>query len=34
MEVLAGIVATRLDRAHGSMIRLAKRFAESDPLTS
>jgi GAF domain-containing protein len=34
MEVLAGIVAARLDRAHGSMVRLAKRFAQSDPLTS
>ena len=34
MEVLAGIVAARLDRAHGSMVRLARRFAQSDPLTS
>jgi hypothetical protein len=34
MEVLAGIVAARLDRAQASMVRLAKRFAQSDPLTS
>jgi GAF domain-containing protein len=32
MEVLAGIVGARLDRAHGSMVRLAKRFAQSEPL--
>jgi GAF domain-containing protein len=31
MQVLAGIVATRLDRAQGSMARLAKRFAAAQP---
>jgi GAF domain-containing protein len=33
MHVLAGIVAARLDRAQGSMVRLASRFAQSDPIT-
>jgi hypothetical protein len=33
MHVLAGIVAARLDRAEGSMVRLASRFAQSDPIT-
>ena len=31
MQVLAGIVAARLERAHGSMVRLAKRFAAAQP---
>jgi GAF domain-containing protein len=34
MEILAGIVSARLDRAHGSMVRLATRLAQSDPLAS
>jgi len=33
MQVRAGIVATRLDRAQGSMVRLAKRFAAARPET-
>jgi GAF domain-containing protein len=31
MQVLAGIVAARLERAQGSMVRLAKRFAAARP---
>ena len=31
MQVLAGIVAARIERAHGSMIRLTKRFAAGQP---
>lgn len=31
MHVLAGIVAARLERAHGSMVRLAKRFGAAQP---
>ena len=31
MQVLAAIVATRLERALGSMVRLAKRFAAAQP---
>lgn len=31
MQVLAGIVAARLERAHGSMVRLARRFAAAQP---
>jgi GAF domain-containing protein len=27
MQVLAGIVAARIERAQGSMVRLAKRFS-------
>jgi GAF domain-containing protein len=34
MEVLAGIVSARLDRAHGSMVRLANRLAQSNPLAT
>jgi GAF domain-containing protein len=31
MHVIAGIVAARLERAHGSMVRLAQRFASAQP---
>jgi hypothetical protein len=31
MQVLAGIVAARLERAHGSMVRLAQRFGAALP---
>ena len=31
MQVLAGIVAARIERAHGSMIRLTKRFSAAQP---
>jgi GAF domain-containing protein len=31
MYVLADIVAARVERAHGSMVRLAKRFASAPP---
>jgi GAF domain-containing protein len=31
MHVLAGIVAARIERAHGSMVRLAERFSKAEP---
>jgi GAF domain-containing protein len=31
MQVLAGIVAARIERAHGSMVRLTKKFASAQP---
>jgi GAF domain-containing protein len=31
MHVLAGIVAAQIERAHGSMVRMTKRFGPSQP---
>jgi GAF domain-containing protein len=33
MRVLADIVAARVERVHGSMVRLTKRFAAGSPTT-